>query len=172
MLSTSHQCLVHAVLAAGGLIDACTQAASGVLTPTQAQAVLNQQLLYVIGILLVGGIASGVRAYMFNAAAERVMCRLRVQLFSKVRLDGTLAQPAATPCCTCIWDQAVHVSALDMKMTLSSGQVVLHSGQACHVHLQVFIYDLLGTQYRIIIATWPPALSSCAAAGDARGCIL
>lgn len=69
---------------AGGLIDACTQAASGVLTPTQAQAVLNQQLLYVIGILLVGGIASGVRAYMFNAAAERVMCRLRVQLFSKL----------------------------------------------------------------------------------------
>lgn len=70
---------------AGGLIDACTQAASGTLTPTQAQAVLNQQLEYVVGILLIGGVASGLRAYLFNAAAERVMCRLRVQLFSKVR---------------------------------------------------------------------------------------
>jgi hypothetical protein len=69
---------------AGGLIDACTQAAAGVLTPTQAQHVLNQQLTYVIGILVAGGIASGLRAYMFNAAAERVMCRLRVQLFSQV----------------------------------------------------------------------------------------
>jgi ABC-type multidrug transport system fused ATPase/permease subunit len=69
---------------AGGLIDACTQAASGVLTPSDAQAVLNQQLVYLITILLVGGVASGLRAYMFNAAAERVMCRLRVQLFSKV----------------------------------------------------------------------------------------
>lgn len=54
------------------------------LTPTQAQGVLNQQLTYVIGILVIGGIASGLRAYMFNAAAERVMCRLRVQLFSQV----------------------------------------------------------------------------------------
>ena len=75
---------------AGGLIDACTQAASGVLSPAQARAVLNQQLEYVIGILLVGGIASGLRAYMFNAAAERVMCRLRVQLFSKVRFPCTI----------------------------------------------------------------------------------
>jgi hypothetical protein len=46
--------------------------------------VLNQQLEYVVGILVIGGIASGFRAYLFNAAAERVMCRLRVQLFSKV----------------------------------------------------------------------------------------
>jgi hypothetical protein len=69
---------------AGGLIDACTQAASGVLTPGQARLVLNQQLEYVVCILVIGGIASGFRAYLFNAAAERVMCRLRVQLFSKV----------------------------------------------------------------------------------------
>jgi hypothetical protein len=73
---------------AGGLIDACTRATSGVLTPAQAQAVLNQQLEYVVGILLIGGVASGLRAYMFNAAAERVMCRLRVQLFSKVTLKN------------------------------------------------------------------------------------
>lgn len=76
---------MHCACCAGGLIDACTQAASGVLTPAQAHAVLNQQLMYVGGILVVGGIASGLRAYLFNAAAERVMCRLRVQLFSKVR---------------------------------------------------------------------------------------
>lgn len=77
---------------AGGLIDACTQAASGVLTPAQAHAVLNQQLMYVGFILVVGGIASGLRAYLFNAAAERVMCRLRVQLFSKVK-------PCRAACC-------------------------------------------------------------------------
>lgn len=81
---------------AGGLIDACTQAASGVLTPAQAHAVLNQQLMYVGGILLVGGIASGLRAYLFNAAAERVMCRLRVQLFSKAR---PCRQPRSVAAC-------------------------------------------------------------------------
>lgn len=74
----------HSCTHAGGLIDACTQAASGVLTPGQARLVLNQQLEYVVCILVIGGIASGFRAYLFNAAAERVMCRLRVQLFSKV----------------------------------------------------------------------------------------
>jgi hypothetical protein len=68
----------------GGLIDACTQAAAGTLTPDDARAVLNRQLLLVLGIMAVGGVASGLRAYLFSAAAERVMCRLRVQLFSKV----------------------------------------------------------------------------------------
>lgn len=73
---------------AGGLIDACTQAASGTVTPAQAQATLNNLLVEVMGVLLVGGLFSGIRAYMFNAAAERVMCRLRVQLFSKVGRGG------------------------------------------------------------------------------------
>lgn len=82
----------------GGLIDACTQAAGGVLTPSQAQAVLNQQLIYVMAILLIGGVASGLRAYLFNSAAERVMCRLRVQLFSKVRSWALDTQPQCVVC--------------------------------------------------------------------------
>ncbi|WIA37120.1 hypothetical protein OEZ86_014084 [Tetradesmus obliquus] len=31
-----------------------------------------------------GGLASGLRAYLFNSAAERVMCRLRVRLFTQL----------------------------------------------------------------------------------------
>jgi hypothetical protein len=69
---------------AGGLIDACTQAAAGTLTPAAARAVLDRQLLLVVAVMAVAGVASGVRAYLFNAAAERVMARLRTQLFAKV----------------------------------------------------------------------------------------
>lgn len=132
------------MLAAGGLIDACTQAASGVLTPTHAQAVLNQQLMYVIGILLVGGVASGLRAYMFNAAAERVMCRLRVQLFSKVRFDGTVGLRGVAccniACYTCIWDQGCACDCLGHESGIAKW-----SGKLCHAHLLVSIYDLLDT---------------------------
>lgn len=65
-------------------MDSCTQAATGHLSPEAAHQQLNVQLYLVLGIMAVGGLASGLRAYMFNSAAERVMCRLRVKLFSKV----------------------------------------------------------------------------------------
>jgi hypothetical protein len=65
-------------------VDSCTQAASGDISPEAAHQQLNVQLYTVLGIMAIGGLASGLRAYMFNSAAERVMCRLRVKLFSKV----------------------------------------------------------------------------------------
>eukprot|EP00878_Enallax_costatus_P022154 GHUV01023494.1.p1 GENE.GHUV01023494.1~~GHUV01023494.1.p1 ORF type:complete len:299 (+),score=87.54 GHUV01023494.1:562-1458(+) len=72
---------------AGELVDACTKAAAGDLAPSAAQQDLNQQLYIVLAVIAVGGLASGLRAYLFNAAAERVMCRLRVKLFSKLVLQ-------------------------------------------------------------------------------------
>jgi hypothetical protein len=35
-------------------------------------------------VMAAGGLASGLRAFLFNSAAERVMCRLRVRLFTKI----------------------------------------------------------------------------------------
>ncbi|KAF6264784.1 P-loop containing nucleoside triphosphate hydrolase protein [Scenedesmus sp. NREL 46B-D3] len=69
---------------AGMLIDACTQAAAGQITPAAARALLDQNLYLVLAVMAAGGLASGLRAYLFNAAAERVMCRLRVGLFTKL----------------------------------------------------------------------------------------
>ena len=41
------------------------------------------EVLYkILVILSVGGLASGLRAWLFNSAAERVMARLRFRLFS------------------------------------------------------------------------------------------
>jgi hypothetical protein len=69
---------------AGRLIDACTQAAAGQISAAAARALLDQNLYMVLAVMAAGGLASGLRAFLFNSAAERVMCRLRVGLFTKV----------------------------------------------------------------------------------------
>ncbi|WIA16896.1 hypothetical protein OEZ85_013823 [Tetradesmus obliquus] len=69
---------------AGRLIDACTQAAAGQITAAAARALLDQNLYLVLAVMGAGGLASGLRAYLFNSAAERVMCRLRVRLFTQL----------------------------------------------------------------------------------------
>jgi hypothetical protein len=69
---------------AGRLVDACTQAAAGQISAAAARELLNQNLYMVLAVMGAGGLASGLRAYLFNSAAERVMCRLRVRLFTKV----------------------------------------------------------------------------------------
>jgi hypothetical protein len=69
---------------AGRLIDACTQAAAGQISAAAARELLDQNLYMVLAVMGAGGLASGLRAYLFNSAAERVMCRLRVRLFTQV----------------------------------------------------------------------------------------
>uniref|UniRef100_A0A383WD81 Uncharacterized protein n=1 Tax=Tetradesmus obliquus TaxID=3088 RepID=A0A383WD81_TETOB len=69
---------------AGRLIDACTQAAAGQITAAAARALLDQNLYLVLAVMGAAGLASGLRAYLFNSAAERVMCRLRVRLFTQL----------------------------------------------------------------------------------------
>jgi hypothetical protein len=69
---------------AGRLIDACTQAAAGQISAAAARALLDQNLYTVLAVMAAGGLASGLRTYLFNSAAERVMCRLRVRLFTRV----------------------------------------------------------------------------------------
>lgn len=69
---------------AGGLVDASSRAASGEISPEEARHDLNGLLSMVLIILAVGGVASGLREYLFASAAERVMYRLRVQLCRKL----------------------------------------------------------------------------------------
>jgi ABC-type multidrug transport system fused ATPase/permease subunit len=69
---------------AGGLIDTCSKAASGELPSHEAFQQLNFLLYISCGILAVGGFAGGIRSYLFSAASERVMCRLRSNLFSRL----------------------------------------------------------------------------------------
>lgn len=41
-------------------------------------------LLYLVAIQAVGGVAGGVRAWLFETASVRVMCRLRQRVFAAV----------------------------------------------------------------------------------------
>jgi hypothetical protein len=86
---------------AGRLIDACTQAAAGQITTAAARALLDQNLYLVLAVMAAGGLASGLRAYLFNSAAERVMCRLRVRLFTQV--GGSAAAATAAAAAVAMW---------------------------------------------------------------------
>jgi len=65
---------------AGQLLDICINI-SKFSTKRDAETRANEQLVEIIIILAVGGVASGLRAWLFNGAAERVMARLRARLF-------------------------------------------------------------------------------------------
>lgn len=48
------------------------------------------EVLYkILAILSVGGLCSGMRAWLFNGASERVMARLRARLFTQLMGQGT-----------------------------------------------------------------------------------
>ncbi|KAK9905752.1 hypothetical protein WJX75_005726 [Coccomyxa subellipsoidea] len=72
---------------AGELIDVCITYAKEESSGDVAKQVLNQKLFQIIGILAVGGIATGIRSWLFNASAEKVMWRLRNSLFSHIILQ-------------------------------------------------------------------------------------
>ncbi|KAK9862646.1 hypothetical protein WJX84_007363 [Apatococcus fuscideae] len=67
---------------AGELIDVCIKFHAGSSEgKEEAKKHLNHELYEILGILAVGAIGSGMRSWLFNGAAERVMCRLRSRLF-------------------------------------------------------------------------------------------
>ncbi|KAK9823789.1 hypothetical protein WJX72_005523 [[Myrmecia] bisecta] len=68
---------------AGNLIDVCINF-SRQGDERDAKAKLDLMLYEILGILAVGGVANGIRAWLFNGAAERVMCRLRSRLFKSL----------------------------------------------------------------------------------------
>ncbi|EIE23519.1 putative ABC transporter [Coccomyxa subellipsoidea C-169] len=72
---------------AGELIDVCINYAKEESSGDVAKRVLNQKLFQIIGILAVGGVATGIRSWLFNASAEKVMWRLRNNLFSHIILQ-------------------------------------------------------------------------------------
>ena len=51
-------------------------------------------LVEILAILAVGGVASGLRAWLFDSAATRVMARLRMRLFSSLMSQEMGAQPS------------------------------------------------------------------------------
>lgn len=58
------------------------------------------EVLYEILIILaVGGVCSGLRAWLFNGAAERVMARLRSRMFSHLMGQGAQIVIPVGPCC-------------------------------------------------------------------------
>ncbi|CAL8472139.1 g11681 [Coccomyxa elongata] len=72
---------------AGELIDVCITYGKEGSSGDEAKDVLNKKLLQIIGILAVGGIATGIRTWLFNASAEKVMWRLRNNLFTHIILQ-------------------------------------------------------------------------------------
>ncbi|CAK0787881.1 hypothetical protein CVIRNUC_011103 [Coccomyxa viridis] len=69
---------------AGDLIDICIQFDQRGESGAEAEKQLNQKLLQIIGILAVGAVFTGIRSWLFNASAERVMWRLRSRLFEHI----------------------------------------------------------------------------------------
>jgi len=66
---------------AGNIVDACS---APLLPPGEAKRRINGQLLVLLVVVAVGGIAAGLRALVFGVAGVRVMYRLRVKLFANV----------------------------------------------------------------------------------------
>ena len=67
---------------AGELLDIATAAQHCGSTAEQARRQANEILLQIIAVVVVGGVAGGVRGWLFQSAAERVMYRLRIRLFA------------------------------------------------------------------------------------------
>ena len=70
---------------AGELIDVAinSQQPSG-SSPEAAQRRTNIILAQIIAVVVLGGVAGGLRSWLFQSAAERVMYRLRVRLFQSL----------------------------------------------------------------------------------------
>ncbi|KAK9828398.1 hypothetical protein WJX81_003942 [Elliptochloris bilobata] len=68
---------------AGSLIDVCIQYGQEGGRDT-AKRHLNNMLYQILGILAIGGVATGIRSWLFNSAAERVMWQLRNRLFQRL----------------------------------------------------------------------------------------
>ena len=54
-------------------------------------------LVEVLAILLIGGVASGMRSWLFDSAASRVMARLRSRLFTSLMAQEIGVQPSSAP---------------------------------------------------------------------------
>lgn len=97
---------------AGELVDSCLRAQKGDVH--QAKADINKYSLQVLAVLAAGGLAGGLRAWLFGSAAQRVMTKLRTKLFRRI-MDQEVAFFDVTrtgdskprshaeprPCCTC-----------------------------------------------------------------------
>eukprot|EP00775_Hariotina_reticulata_P009936 gene9936-10091_t len=134
---------------AGGLVDSCTQAASGHLSLEAAHQQLYVQLYLVLGIMAVGGLASGLRAYMFNSAAERVMCRLRVKLFSKLVLQDVAFFDVTT------------VGELSNRLSEDTRAIKDAATTSISMALRSIITCLLGA-VMLFLTSWRLALLTCA----------
>ncbi|CAD7952600.1 unnamed protein product [Amoebophrya sp. A25] len=75
-------------LAFGGIMDKIVieekDGNQGVDDKTGKKEAVNRLALELITILAIGAVATAVRAFIFNAAGERVVARLRLQLFSSI----------------------------------------------------------------------------------------
>eukprot|EP00884_Botryococcus_braunii_P016113 jgi/Botrbrau1/3185/Bobra.37_2s0015.1 len=69
---------------AGNLIDICINYNKGSGSEEETIQRLNRMLLEILAILAVGGLATGIRSWLFNGAAERVMWALRNRLFARL----------------------------------------------------------------------------------------
>ncbi|DBB11348.1 TPA: hypothetical protein ACH3X3_006772 [Trebouxia sp. C0006] len=81
-LAVASLCTVAVPKLAGDLIDVCIHFGQGSYDAGEAKHKLNGMLYKILIVLAVGGVASGLRSWLFNSAAERVMCNLRHRLFS------------------------------------------------------------------------------------------
>eukprot|EP00887_Chlorella_sp_A99_P000339 scaffold13.g339.t1 len=72
---------------AGDLIDVAIQSASAGgsgMSPEEAREKTNRILLLIAAVTVVGGASGGMRTWLFQSAAERVMFRLRCRLFAAI----------------------------------------------------------------------------------------
>ena len=69
---------------AGELIDVAIKQQQGEGTAAQARAAADALLIRVLAIAVVGGVAGGLRAYLFQSASERVVYRIRTRLFGRL----------------------------------------------------------------------------------------
>lgn len=81
-LGLASLCTIAIPKLAGDLIDICIHYGQGSFDADAAKHKLNGMLYKILIVLAVGGVASGFRSWLFNSAAERVMCNLRHRLFS------------------------------------------------------------------------------------------
>lgn len=67
----------------GLLVDACI-AMQKTGDAAAARAAVNKHVEQAFLVLIIGGVASGCRGWLFGQAAQRVMSRLRVKLFRSI----------------------------------------------------------------------------------------
>ena len=134
---------------AGGLIDACSKAASGELTPHEAYQQLNFLLYIACAILGVGGLAGGIRSYLFGSAAERVMCRLRSRLFSRLVIQEVA-----------FFDTAP-VGELSNRLSEDSRAIKDAATTSISMALRALVTCLLGL-ILMFLTSWQLALMTCA----------